>query len=272
MAAARSAGAAEVARKPLPSSSTSSVAALSGRPRDHAGHALRGGLDHHHPVSLAHRGQHHAQRTRHGRVHLGAVHEAVRAHRLAQAELLDPALHLRALGAVAVDVAAQRRQPLPGDSHRVHQRGHVLLGDVAAGEDHRRAGRLGVGAAQVALVLALEDGDLAAKPLVVQPGRVQPREAEGTLADPRAQPLHPRRRRPPPARGTRASRCASTPRASRPPRSSGPADARARAASREKYGNDAVCTTSYRRPRSSRWASTPAPKTSGGRIRRRPPV
>ena len=44
----------------------------------------------------------------------------------------------------------------------------------------------------------------------------------------------------------------------------------AAAASREKKGNEAVWATSYRRPRASRWTSTPRPNTSGGSTFRRP--
>ena len=101
--------------------------------------------------------------------------------------------HAPALGPVAVDLRPQLRRLGARQRQRGHERGHALLRDVAAGEDHqgRVDIRLDSTLSLAARVLALQHGHLAPDALAAQPRRVQPREAERPLRDARARPLHP---------------------------------------------------------------------------------
>ena len=134
------------------------------------------------------------------------------------------------------------------------------------------AGRA-AGAVEVAGVFALEHGDLAPQARSPAAGRgaaARSRTRAAGCARTAAGWRGRSRRRA--GRGTRASSHGSTPRASPRRARSGRYGRSTPAASSEKYGKEAVCTTSYDRAWRARCARTPAPNTSGGRIRRRGPV
>ncbi len=157
---------------------------------------------------------------------------------------------------------------------RGHRDGHALLRDAAgpakttSGSDRARA----AGSARAPRTRPRSTVTVAAQPLLAQPRACSSREAERALGDARAQPLH----RPADAPARRAQVLApvlarSTPRASRRPAGSRSQRRRHRRGQQREVGERRrVRRRRSRRPWRSRCHSTPAPNTSGGRIRRRP--
>ena len=101
----------------------------------------------------------------------------------------DRAQHRLALGAVAVELAAQALDPLGGGGEGGDRERRALLGDQPPGEHDDGFHRVGDGRLERAGVLALEHGGLAAQSLGAQARGVQPREAEGALGHARAEAL-----------------------------------------------------------------------------------
>ena len=194
--------------------------------------------------ALAARGQDHHLALGQGAVHALGGHEAGHVDRVAETGGGDRALHRRALGAVAEDLGSQAGDRSRARATRGHERGHALLGDVAPGE--HRQGTRGSG-----------------------PGR----GSSGPAYSPSSAVTSPRRpsaRRRPACRREKQNarwrvrahrRCTSQPTSPAPAQVLAPVVARphlvpvdheaeaaqrrtAAAASSEKYGNDAVCTTS----------------------------
>jgi glycosyltransferase involved in cell wall biosynthesis len=157
---------------------------------DDARRATRGRLHDHHAVALAARGQQHAHRAAHLRVHRLRVGEAGRPHDVAQAVLDDRRLQRGALGPVAEKLPPQALDPRRRDRHRGDAERRLLLRDQPRGEQHERVGRVYLRGLLRPRVQAPQHRDGATKPFFVQAPGVQLREAEGTLRDARTQPLH----------------------------------------------------------------------------------
>src|SRR4051812_9094564 len=86
------------------------------------------------------------------------------------------------LRAVAEDASAQARDQLLRPRQRPDEGGHLLLGDLAAGEDDDQVGGEGRGPRR-SRVLAFEHARLSPEPELAEPLRVEPREAERGLPD-----------------------------------------------------------------------------------------
>ena len=176
----------------------------------------------------------------------GARSPAPRRRRRARARAIAASTAV-ALGAVAEDLAAQlrdalaRRSASAGTSAGTRFSGMWRPANTTSGSAARGSARL-----ERPGVLALEHRQLAAHALVAQAPRRAAREKQNArCGHAQAERLDgPADAAAAPARGTRASSRGSRPRASRRPAGSGAAGARSAAASSEKYGNEAVCTTS----------------------------
>ena len=210
---------------------------------------------------------------RSARVHLLGGHEAVHAHRVAEAELGHAPLHRRA-GRGRRRRSSQRRSGARSRSagHRLHQRGHALLRDVAAGEHHDRLRGLAAPAARARpRTRPSSTSGSPRRPSAAQPRGVEAGEAEGALGHARAAAAAPRSRAPP------ARPEVLAPVLARPDLVPVHHQAEAAAAAAAPRRPAARSTGTRRcaprrsaRPWRSRWASTPAPNTSGGEMRRRP--
>jgi hypothetical protein len=145
--------------------------------------AQRGGLDHDHPVALAPRRQHHAQRPRKRALDALCAHEPGHVEHVPEPVLCAEPQNLVALRSVAQHFAAQPGDALAREGEGGHECRNALLGNVAAGEHHQRLGGLRLARLQRSRVFPLEYGELAVHGRGTQAPGVQLREAEGTLGN-----------------------------------------------------------------------------------------
>src|SRR5439155_9678251 len=108
-----------------------------------------------------------------------------------ESTLYDRSQHLRPVGAVSVDRAAEIRDLPARLRERRHQRWHAFLRNVPAGENGNELRRFRPQRSGGPGVLALEASQPAGEALLSQAALVKLRETEGPLPEPHAGALNP---------------------------------------------------------------------------------
>jgi hypothetical protein len=141
-------------------------------------------LDDHEPVPLPARGEEVAQCPSQRPLHLARRCEAGSRDSSIEAQHLDQTENLAPVGAIAEDLGSQLRDTLPRPRDRLDDCGRLLLGDVPAGEDDERLRR-----DRHRILIRhhrqpLDECDPAAVAELLEPARMEPREAQGLVPAP----------------------------------------------------------------------------------------